>query len=924
MLPALSNRPVSRLLLALASSVGLCLGLGPQIVRAQAQPLPAATTATAPLKPVHVVEGISEYRLPNGLQVLLVPDDSKPTTTVNLTVRVGNRHENYGETGMAHLLEHLVFKGSTRHPNAWAEFTRRGMRSNGTTWLDRTNYFASFAANDENLAWLIDWLGDALVNSFIAKKDLDTEMTVVRNEMEMGENNPGSILFQKTLATMYQWHNYGKSTIGARTDVEGVDIGRLQAFYRTWYRPDNATLIVSGRFEPSRVLALVQEHFGRIARPAGGLPRLYTLDPVQDGEREVTLRRVGGTPQMMVTYHTVPGAHPDQAAAELLALVMGETPSGRLHKRLTEKGLAASTWAWTPALHDPGLIAFGAELAPGQDVAASRAALLAALESVAAEPITQEELDRARARWLKGWEQLFNDPEQVGTGLSEWVALGDWRLVFLLRDRVRELRLADLQRFAAERLVPANRTLGVYLPTERPQRAPAPAAVDVAQQMQAFKPQAAMAQAEAFDVSPANIDRRTERGRTGGLQYALLPKTTRGSSVSATLRLRIGNLEALRGQSEVAALMAALFDKGGNGLSRQQVQDRLDALRTELSFAYRGGILSVGLNSRRAHLPEAIDLVAALLRRPAFDPAVLEEVRREALTGLEQARQEPDALVFNALSRHGNPHAKGDPRYSPTFDEQAQGLRAVTREAVQRLHAQLVGAGRAEFAAVGDFDAAAVRAALARGFGDWVAPVPFARVENPLWAGSPTRIVMRTPDKQNAVLQVRLPLPLADDHPDVPALTVANLVLGQGGNSRLWVRLREKGGLSYDVRSGIDWNPRDPHSVWGASAIFAPSNLAAAEAAVREEIERALREGFTEEEVRDARAALLRFGQLQRAQDGALASTLATQLDLGRTMAWTSRREEAISRVTREQAHAALKRYLQPGAFVVGVGGDFK
>ena len=920
MLSVHSTRLAARLLLTVVAALSLTLAV--PMARVQAQP--HAAPATAPLQPVREVEGISEYRLTNGLQILLVPDDSKPTTTVNLTVRVGNRHENYGETGMAHLLEHLVFKGSTRHPNAWAEFTRRGMRSNGTTWFDRTNYFASFAANDENLAWLIDWLGDALVNSFIAKKDLDTEMTVVRNEMEMGENNPGSMLFQKALATMYQWHNYGKSTIGARTDVEGVDIDRLQAFYRTWYRPDNATLIVSGRFEPSRVLALAQAHFGRIARPTSGLPRLYTLDPVQDGEREVTLRRVGGTPQMMATYHTVPGAHPDQAAAELLALVMGETPSGRLHKRLTEKGLAASTWAWTPALHDPGLIAFGAELAPGQDVTASRAALLAALESVAAEPVTQEELDRARVRWLKGWEQLFNDPEQVGTGLSEWVALGDWRLVFLLRDRVRELTLADLRRFAAERLVPANRTLGVYLPTERPQRAPAPASVDVAQQMQAFKPQAAMAQAEAFDVSPANIDRRTERGRTGGLQYALLPKSTRGASVAATLRLRIGNLEALRGQSEVAALMTALLDKGGNGLSRQQVQDRLDALRTELSFSYGGGVLSVGLNSRRAHLPEAIDLVAGLLRRPALDPAVLEEMRREALTGLEQARQEPDALVFNALSRHGNPHAKGDPRYAPTFDEQEQALRAVTREAVQRLHTQLVGASRAEFSAVGDFDAAAVRAALARGFGDWAAPVPFARMGNPLWAGSPTRLVLRTPDKQNAVLQMRLPLPLADDHPDVPALMVANMVLGQGGNSRLWVRLREKGGLSYDVRSGIDWNPRDPHSVWRASAIFAPSNLAAAEAAVREEIERALREGFTEEEVRDARAALLRFGQLQRAQDGALARSLATQLDLGRTMAWTAQREEAISRVTREQAHAALKRHLQPGAFVVGVGGDFK
>jgi zinc protease len=919
----LPSRP-ARALIFLWAAGTLSLGLAPQGARAQA-PAPAMQPpAAASLAPLRAVEGITEYRLPNGLQLLLAPDDSKPTTTVNLTVRVGNRHENYGETGMAHLLEHLIFKGSSRHPNAWAEFTRRGLSSNGSTWFDRTNYFASFAASDENLSWLIDWLGDALVNSFIARKDLDTEMTVVRNEMEMGENSPGRILYEKTLAAMYQWHNYGKSTIGARTDVEGVDIARLQAFYRTWYRPDNSTLIVSGRFEPARVLALVQEHFGRIPKPATELPRLYTLDAVQDGEREVTLRRAGGTPQMMATYHTVPGAHPDQAAAEVLALIMGEAPAGRLHKRLTEKGLAASTWAWTPALHDPGLIAFGAELAPGQDVAASRAALLATLESVATEPLTQEELDRARLRWLKSWEQVFNDPEQVGTGLSEWVALGDWRLVFLLRDRVRDLKLADLQRFASERLLPANRTLGVYLPTDRPLRAPAPTAVDVAQQMQAFKPQAALAQAESFDVAPANIDRRTERGRVGGLQFALLPKTTRGASVSATLLLRMGNLEALRGQGEVASVMAALLDKGGNGLSRQQVQDRLDALRTELSIGYRGGVLSVGLSSRRAHLVEAIELVTGLLRRPAFDAAVLEEVRREALTGLEQARQEPGALVSNALARHGNPYAPGDPRYAPTFDEQAQALRAVTLEAVQRLHAQLVGAGQAEFAAVGDFDAAAVRAALARNLAEWKAPVDYRRIESPLWAGAPARLVSRTPDKQNAVLQVRLPLPLDDSHADAPALRVANMILGQGGNSRLWVRLREKGGLSYDVGSRIDWNPREPHSVWRASAIFAPANLGAAETALREEVERALRDGFTEDEVRDARAALLRFAQLQRAQDASLAGSLASQLDLGRTMAWSAQLEEAISKVTREQAHAALKRYLKPEAFVTGIGGDFK
>ena len=168
--------------------------------------LHAASAQTPPpgLTLVRTVEGITEYRLANGLQVLLVPDDAKPTTTVNMTYRVGSRQENYGETGMAHLLEHLLFKGSKQHPTVWAEFTKRGLAANGSTWFDRTNYFASFAANEDNLRWYLGWQADAMVNSFIARKDLDTEMTVVRNEMEMGENNPQRILFEKTLATMYQ------------------------------------------------------------------------------------------------------------------------------------------------------------------------------------------------------------------------------------------------------------------------------------------------------------------------------------------------------------------------------------------------------------------------------------------------------------------------------------------------------------------------------------------------------------------------------------------------------------------------------------------------------------------------------------------------------------------------------------------------
>ncbi|MEO6032524.1 MAG: pitrilysin family protein, partial [Burkholderiaceae bacterium] len=407
---------------------------------ALAQGLPAGISR------ITSVEGIDEYRLANGLQVLLNRDESKPTTTVNLTIHVGSRQESYGETGMAHLLEHMMFKGTPTHPQVWAEFEKRGLAANGSTWYDRTNYTARFSANATNLQWYLGWLADAMVNSNIARKDLDTEMTVVRNEMEMGENSPSRILLQRTMALMYDWHNYGNSTIGARSDVENVDIPRLQAFYHLYYQPDNATLVVSGKFDSAQVLDWVADTFGKTPRPTRRLPTLYTLDPAQDGERSVTLRRVGGAPMIYAGYHVPPGAARDFAAVQVLELILGDAPSGRLYKQLTDKKLAASAFAFAFGLRDPGVFFAGAQLAPGQDVARAREALLATVESIHTQPVTMEELKRAKQKWLNDWDQSFTNPETVGLALSEPISQGDWRLFFLTRDRVRDITLAEVQR----------------------------------------------------------------------------------------------------------------------------------------------------------------------------------------------------------------------------------------------------------------------------------------------------------------------------------------------------------------------------------------------------------------------------------------------------------------------------------------------
>ena len=911
----------------------LCMLLPWGAVTANAQAVaPAAPgPGSSPITEVTQVEGITEYRLANGLQLLLAPDATKPSTTVNVTYRVGSRHENYGETGMAHLLEHLIFKGTPTTRNLMAEMGKRGLRYNGSTSYDRTNYFASFSANDETLRWYLAWQADAMVNSLIARADLDTEMTVVRNEMESGENNPVRATLQQTLATMYQWHNYGKSTIGARADVENVDIARLQAFYRRYYQPDNATLVVAGKFDTAQVLAWAAQYFGPLPRPQRALQPSYTLDPVQEGERAVTVRRKGGAPLVLVGWPTVAAAHPDFMAFEALAGVLGPAPSGRLHKRLVDPQLAASTFGFAWSLAEPGPFLLGVQLAPGQDVDRARSALLTTVDALATEPVTAAELERVRVQWLNDWDQGFANPERLGVALSEAIGNGDWRLYFLDRDRMRQLQLADVQRVARDHLLADNRTLGTYLPTDDPQRAPAPVLVEVAPMLKGYRGDAAVAQAEVFDATPANLDARTQiSSLASGLKVALLPKGTRGNTVQARLTLRFGDEASLRGQGLAVAAMGGLIDKGGAGLTREQISDAFDKLRADVGFSAGGQSLSVGITTVREHLPAALLLVGRLLREPAFPAEALDERRRQSLAAIAAQRSEPGALAANLLQRHGNPYPRGDLRYVPTFDETVQDVQGLDIAAVRAVHRRFVSAAVGEFSAVGDMDIPAVRAALDAAFGGWrlpadgAAPAPFVRLPQPLRQVPPLRQLLATPDKPNATALVEQALALNDSHPDYPALLVANHLLGGDAMSRLWARIREKDGLSYDVRASVAWSNFELNSRWQASAIFAPQNRAKVEAALREEVARALKDGFSQAELDAGRTGLLNQRRLSRAQDAAVAGTLGGNLYLQRRFALQQKTEDAMAALTLEQVNTALRAYIDPTRWVWVFAGDFK
>ena len=897
---------------------------------------PAMATAQLPagMKKGATVEGITEYTLDNGLKVLLFPDASKQTTTVNITYLVGSRHEGYGETGMSHLLEHMVFKGTPRHPNIPQELTEHGARPNGSTWYDRTNYFETVPATDTNLVWALDLEADRMVNSYIAKKDLESEFSVVRNEYESGENSPFRVLMERVMSTAYLWHNYGKSTIGARADIENVPIERLKAYYQRYYQPDNAVLTVAGKFDVNRTLALISQKYGAIPKPVRALDRgnmiypTYTAEPTQDGERSVTLRRVGDVQVVMAAYHIPAGTDKDYAAVDILSQILGDQPSGRIYKAIVEKKLAADASAFNFQLKEPGVLLAYANVRQTQSLDSASRALIATLDAAVSTPVTKEEVDRARTQLLKQIDLTLNNSERVGLGVSEWASMGDWRMQFLHRDRLKAVTAADVQRVAKAYLKRDNRTVGYFIPTPKPDRADVAMVSDseIVAVTKDYKGNAALAEGEAFDPSTTNVEKRTTRSAlANGFKLALLPKQTRGNTVNAVMNIRFGDEKTLFNRSTASGFVGSMLNKGTKTKSRQQIQDEFDKLKARVGIFGSSNNIVVNIETTRPNLLPTLRLVGEVLHEPSFDAKEFELMRAEQLAGIEQAKSDPGFLASMAAQRILNPWPKGHPLYTGTVDEQIADLKDVKIEDVRKIYTELVGASYGDLAMSGDFDRDSVTKVLQQIVGTWKSPKPFARLKRKAFDVASKTEQIETPDKANAFYASGLNLPVRDDQPEYAGLVIGSYVLGGGFlNSRLAVRIRQKDGLSYGVGAGFSAQALDSAAVIQMYAIYNPENIIRLESAFGEEIGRWVKDGITADELDKAKQAWLQ-GRLQsRSRDAELVSRLSAQSFQGRTMAFDQALEDRVAGLTVEQVNSSIRKYVNPAKISMVKAGDFK
>jgi zinc protease len=863
------------------------------------------------------VGGISEYKLPNGLTVLLFPDETQAKLTVNITYLVGSRHENYGETGMAHLLEHMLFKGSPKVGDVSAEYTKRGAQWNAITRTDITNYYGVFPASDDNLKFGIMLEADRMANAFVKKEDLDKEFTVVRNEYEAGENQPGQVLGKRLFAIAYDWHNYGQLPIGNRADIENVDIERLRAFYRTHYQPDNAVLLIAGKFNPALAITEIAREFGAIVKPARVKPKINTVEPTQDGERSVTIRRKGDIQFVGAAYRSPGALHPDARALVYATTILGHTPSGRLHKKLVESQKALGVGSQSLNYLDPHpVLLFGVQKA-GENLESLRDEFLREIETFASAPPTAEEMARTQQIFDNGFEATLAQADRIGLGLSQFIALGDWRLFFWARESHKKITAEQVQQAAAKYLVRDNRSIALFVPENDPKRAEVPVAPDAQTLLAGWTPTIQIAQGEAFEASAKNIDARTQFAQLGGVKIAMLPKKTRGETVQVRINFKSGDESSLTHRADELGLARALITRGTSKYTRAQLADELQKRK------FRGGVTSY--ETTRGELLGSLELAVHVLREPVFPTNEVELVRKDILASLELSKSDPNARAANRMTQHFNVYPKGHPNYSETPEEQEAFAKSVTRDGIAKTYADFSGASAGEIAIIGDFDPKEVIAALQKQYGNWASKMPYTRIPQRLAQPAPINEWIDTPDKENAVIQMRTGFALKRDDPDYAPLWVANEIMGSGAiDSRLMARVRGADGLTYGINSSFSVGIHEAVAAWGVNAIAAPQNAERVEKVVLEEIAKARDNGFTAEEVARIKSGARASYDQQYASDGAVASMWLDRLDRGLKFADYEAFIARVQAVTPEQAQAAFRKYVDPAKISIVKAGDKK
>ena len=848
--------------------------------------------------------GIKEYRMTsNGLKVLLKEDHTAPVATFMVTYEVGSRNEAIGYTGSTHLLEHLMFKGSNkfntdRGNSVFQLLQSLGARMNATTWLDRTNYYETLPSSELETAIEIE--ADRMRNAYIKEEDRQSEMTVVRNEFERGQNNPSGVLDEHIWATAYHAHPYHHSTIGWKADIENVSIERLKEFYDTFYWPNNATATVVGDFETSKALAIIKKHFGRIRKSTKEIPVVYTTEPMQEGKRTVTLKRAGQQGIVGIAHKSPPATHEDAASFIVLSSILSSGKNSRFYKNITDKGLTTNIFIWDTLFKDPGLFTVYANLAPGVEHKTVEDIIVAEYENIKKEGVTEEEVSKAKAQLIASMKFRQDGSMAVAGSLNEAIASGDWTLYTRYEELVNSVTAKSIKLVVNKYFLEDLSTVGYFIPEvsgDQPQGKPVASAkelVEMKKQYFSKENQGGLA-SQIVDSEPVEGIRLLTLKRGSGVV------TINGSFMG-------GDIYADENNSRVPDLVSSMLDQGTTKQTKFEISNQLEKAGARLSVSNGKSNVSFYAKFLSRDLEMVFGLLSEQLQHPAFNEEDLEKIKKRMITSYKKRKESTRGNAVNNMLASFYP--KGHQNAPEDNDRSIEDIKKTKTEDLKVFHNQNYGKGGMVVVAVGDVDHEELSNTIKKEFESWKNSPLSKKTESKKGKKSAGKAYVTMKDKTSTDFVMGIPLGIDRFHEDYMPLYVATHILGGNFSARLMQTVRVKEGLTYGINSVITGFDNKNDGYWMVGGTFAPELLARGEKATLREVKRWAEGGVTQAEVDITKSTLTGSYQVGFDTTRGLSIGILSAVNVWGDLSYIDSFPEKVNSVTLEQVNAAIKKYI--------------
>tara|TARA_R110002072_G_scaffold243748_1_gene402970 strand:+ start:40919 stop:43729 length:2811 start_codon:yes stop_codon:yes gene_type:complete len=885
------------------------------------------------------LEGIEEYLYtPNGMNILLVQDNAAPVVTVQIVYRVGSKHEVPGNTGSTHLLEHLNFKGTPtfnkrKGTSIDSKLNSIGARMNATTWYDRTNYYETIPSDHIETALHIE--ADRMRNSLLLKEDKESEMTVVRNEFERGENNPNSLLTKEMWATAYMAHPYHHNTIGWRSDIEKMPIETLRDFYNTYYWPDNATLTIIGDFQKESLFNLVDKYFGKITKAPHAMPQPYTTDPDQLGPRRITIKKPGQQGIVSIGYKIPGRMHDDLPALQVLSQIIGSGTSSILNKTFVDTGIAIFGYANASNFKEVGLFSVALGITPDKNHEEVNKQLLEMIATVKNDGVTQEDVNRIVAK-LNAQTILSRDGSgSIAGQLNEAIAGGDWKDYINGNKKLSKVTAEDVKRVANTYLLEDQSTTGYFIPkvpggTEAVSQKPANYILNNDNKYFYRNPEhsnedchtnsSIVSQEVISEITSAyqtikisDKDEKFTRKSIAGIDV-ITAKTGAKDFLTVAASFPIGDYLNTNGNEMVPSLTAQMLSKGTLKNDKFQFSQKLEKLGVTLRVNAGIHKVSIYFKCLKKDLNAVIFLLAEELRFPLFDEKEFNLLKQQNEGSMKRGITDPGAQGSIALSQaiYHNEH----PNYTTDIQASIDDLNKVTLDELKAFHKKYFGPEDIHLVAVGDIDTNVLYKALKSAFKGWAGGVKAkASFENSTKANALTKVVT-IPQKPSAEMYIGQYTGIQRMDKDFLPFYMGTSILGGGFSGRLMRTVRDEDGLTYSINarhSGHDY----ADGYWYVNASFNPNLFQKGLDATMVQIKKWVEEGVTAQELAAKKTNLTGSFKVGLSTTGGLAGTLLSFVERGLEPSYIDQYSKDIEAVTLDQVNTTISKHIDLNKLII-------